>query len=242
MTDDGFILVKTKKRNKRACTGRVSAHLQKETDCSVTKAIALRKILQASEEISVSKFLSGILATLDRALNQLGTTTVEEIVCYGLGHIAECVGARYQLSLLLSLKKHFSASTSVYDPRFYSIEIDILKQLAIGRLKVLDMSQVEVLRTLRHLISEIRYVSSDKKLQDSLLMRYILSQFRKYKETDQQLCKAREEMKFMAQSYLCYLQSQKRYEEIHNHYHAKGERSVTETANMLGFKLPHDPK
>ena len=104
------------------------------------------------------------------------------------------------------------------------------------------MSQSGVLRTVRHLISEIRFISSEKKVQDSLLVKYIMSQFRKYQETDQQLCKAQEEMKFLAQSYLCYLQSQRRYEEIHNQYHAKGERSVQETADMLGFKLPHDPK
>jgi hypothetical protein len=99
-----------------------------------------------------------------------------------------------------------------------------------------------VVRTLRQLVSEVRHISSEKKLQDSLLIKYIMMQFRKYKETDQQLCKAQEEMKFLASSYLCYLRSQRRYEEIHNQYHAKGERSVKETANMVGFKLPHDPK
>jgi len=104
------------------------------------------------------------------------------------------------------------------------------------------MTQIGVIRTLRQLMSEIRYISSEKKLQDSILVKYIMMQFQKYKETDQQLCKAQEEMKFLASSYLCYLRSQRRYEEIHNQYHAKGERSVKETANMMGFKLPHDPK
>lgn len=104
------------------------------------------------------------------------------------------------------------------------------------------MSQREIVRTLRNLVSEIRHISSEKKLKESLLVQYIVSQFRRHQQTDQQLCKAREEMKFMAQSYLCYLQSQRRYDEIHNQYHSKGERSVRDTADMLGFKLPHDPK
>lgn len=104
------------------------------------------------------------------------------------------------------------------------------------------MSHREIISTLRQLISEIRYISSEKKLHDSLLVKYIMMQFHKYKETDQQLCKAQEEMKFLALSYLCYLQSQRRFEEIHNQYHAKGERSVKETADMVGFKLPKDPK
>lgn len=103
-------------------------------------------------------------------------------------------------------------------------------------------TQQGIIRNLYHLLSEIRYISSEKHLRDSLLFNYVMKQFRKYKETDQQLCKAREEMKFLSETYLCYLRSQRRYEEIHNQYHAKGERSVKETADMVGFKLPHDPK
>lgn len=99
-----------------------------------------------------------------------------------------------------------------------------------------------IVRTLRQLLSEIRHISSENKRQDSLLIKYIMMQFHKHKETDQQLCKAQEEMKFLASSYLCYLQSQRRYEAIYNQYHAKGERSVRETADMVGFKLPHDTK
>lgn len=104
------------------------------------------------------------------------------------------------------------------------------------------MSHREVVRTLRQLVSEIRYVSSEKRLQDSLLIKYIMMQFRKYKVTDQQLCKAQEELKFLVSSYHCYLRSQRRFSEIHNQYHAKGERSVKETADTMGFKLPQDPK
>lgn len=104
------------------------------------------------------------------------------------------------------------------------------------------MSHTEIVRTLRQLMFEIRYFNSEKKLSDSLLVRYIMMQFHKYKETDQQLCKAQEEMKFLASSYLCYLQSQRRYKEICDQYHVKGERSIKETADMMGFKLPHDPK
>lgn len=103
-------------------------------------------------------------------------------------------------------------------------------------------NQQGIIRNIYHLLSEIRYISSEKKLRDSLLFNYIMKHYHKYRETDQQLCKAREEMKFMSETYLCYLRSQRRYEEIYNQYHGKGERSVKETADMLGFKLPHDPK
>ncbi|KAK9758449.1 hypothetical protein QE152_g607 [Popillia japonica] len=67
-------------------------------------------------------------------------------------------------------------------------------------------------------------------------------QYRKHYTTDEQLCKSREEMKFMANTYLCYLRSSRLHKEINEEFHGKGERSVGETASMLGFKLPHDPK
>lgn len=52
----------------------------------------------------------------------------------------------------------------------------------------------------------------------------------------------REEMDFMAKTFLCYLRSSRLSHEIHDEFHGKGERTVAETARMVGFKLPHDPK
>ncbi|XP_022899882.1 protein FMC1 homolog isoform X2 [Onthophagus taurus] len=96
---------------------------------------------------------------------------------------------------------------------------------------------------LRNIISEMRHtLPSNKKLNENLTMRYILSQFRKHQLTDQQYCKANEEMKFMATSYLCYLRSGRLQKKISAEFHGKGERTVSETAKMVGFKLPHDPK
>lgn len=33
-----------------------------------------------------------------------------------------------------------------------------------------------------------------------------------------------------------------RYQELHAEYHGRGERTVKETADLVGFKLPHDPR
>ncbi|KAK7871751.1 hypothetical protein R5R35_014019 [Gryllus longicercus] len=104
------------------------------------------------------------------------------------------------------------------------------------------MSSKSVIPVLRSLLSEYRQASSYTKLQESPLVSFILQQYKKYKVTDQQLCKAQEEMNFIAESYLCYLKSQRCYEEKWKMYHAKGERSVRDTADLVGFKLPHDPK
>ncbi|XP_048507235.1 uncharacterized protein LOC105688410 isoform X2 [Athalia rosae] len=98
------------------------------------------------------------------------------------------------------------------------------------------------LKILRSLISEIRHVAREKKMEDNIMVQYILQQSRIHRETSEVLCKAREELKFLGQTYLNYLQAQRKYEEIRKHYAGRGERSVQETADLVGFKLPHDPK
>lgn len=95
----------------------------------------------------------------------------------------------------------------------------------------------------RSLIHELRQTSPNGIMsKDSLVLKYISSQFRKYQTTDQQLCKAREEMQFLGNTYLCYLKSLRKQDDILKHFKGSGERTVKETADMVGFKLPHDPK
>lgn len=101
---------------------------------------------------------------------------------------------------------------------------------------------VTKINTLRQIIAEMRNALPKNSLKDNLALQYIFAQYRKYKTTSQQLCKDREEMEFIANSYLCYLKSLRLEQEIHQEFHGRGERSVRETANLVGFKLPHDPK
>ena len=53
---------------------------------------------------------------------------------------------------------------------------------------------------------------------------------------------AAQEMNHLVDTYATYLSSQRKWQEVHTEYHAKGERTVSETARLVGFKLPHDPK
>lgn len=94
----------------------------------------------------------------------------------------------------------------------------------------------------RNLLREVRHNNFTSRKGNSELANYILTQCYKHQVTDEQVCKAREEMKFLAETYLCYLRSQRLFEEIHRKYQGKGERSIKETAEIVGFKLPHDPK
>lgn len=95
----------------------------------------------------------------------------------------------------------------------------------------------------RSLLNELRLASPSGKLKkDSMVYKYITNQFEKHQTTDQTLCKAKEEMKFLGETYLCYLRSLRKFDEIQKVYKGKGERSIKDTADMVGFKLPHDPK
>lgn len=95
----------------------------------------------------------------------------------------------------------------------------------------------------RSLLNELRLNSRNGQLnRESLAYKYITNQFEKHQATDEILCKAKEEMKFLGETYLCYLSSLRKYTQIQQEYMGQGERSVKQTADMAGFKLPHDPK
>lgn len=104
------------------------------------------------------------------------------------------------------------------------------------------MSQSSVVHVLRRLLQEIRKITPSRKLKDALIVPFILKESRKYQITDTQLCKQKNEMVYLADSYRCYLESSRRYRELLEKYQGKGERSIKQTADMVGFKLPHDPK
>lgn len=97
-------------------------------------------------------------------------------------------------------------------------------------------------QVMRKLLKEIRNVTPSQKLKDSLMASHVLQLADKYKVTDAQLCKKKDEMIFVADTYRCYLESSRRYKDILEKYHTRGERTVKQTADMVGFKLPHDPK
>lgn len=98
------------------------------------------------------------------------------------------------------------------------------------------------IKIVRSLVREIRRVSQNKSTKENAMLQYIMEQAHIHKETSQVLCKAREELKNLAEMYLCYLKSQQTCKDIHKQYAGKGERSIKETADLVGFKLPHDPK
>lgn len=98
------------------------------------------------------------------------------------------------------------------------------------------------IKIVRSLVQQLRRVSQNKSTKENAMLQYIMEQAHGHKETSEVLCKAREELKNLAEMYLCYLKSQQMRKDIHKQYAGKGERSIQETADLVGFKLPHDPK
>jgi hypothetical protein len=97
-------------------------------------------------------------------------------------------------------------------------------------------------KTFRSILNELRLVSPNGTIKDSLAAQYVITQFRKYQTTDEQLCKEKDEMLFLGQTYNCYLHSIRNLKKINDEYKGAGERTIRDTANLVGFKLPHDPK
>lgn len=56
-----------------------------------------------------------------------------ELVCFGIGHVAECNISRFQLAFLLCLKNVLGVvKVFIHDPILYTSECEILKKLGLG--------------------------------------------------------------------------------------------------------------
>jgi len=105
-------------------------------------------------------------------------------------------------------------------------------------------------QVLRQILREVRLNMTasnkqpTKKVEVSSLplTNHILAQYRRHAVTEKQHCKANQELNHLASNYATYLTSQRLWLDVHQEYHAKSERTVADTAKIVGFKLPHDPK
>lgn len=98
------------------------------------------------------------------------------------------------------------------------------------------------LKGLRCLTSELRHTfGPGTKLRDTRITQYVLNQYRKNQTTEKQHCKAAQEMTYLADSYATYLQSQRKWRELHDEYQNRKELTVEEAANKVGLRLPQEP-
>ncbi|RWS23451.1 UPF0562 protein C7orf55-like protein [Leptotrombidium deliense] len=93
---------------------------------------------------------------------------------------------------------------------------------------------ISVLRCISH---EIRRSTAQKNVVNNPSLRFLVNEYRKYETTDERVCKPKREMHFIAETILCYLNSTREARALHQKYYGKGERSVEETAKLLGFEI-----
>ncbi|XP_012373871.2 protein FMC1 homolog [Dasypus novemcinctus] len=97
--------------------------------------------------------------------------------------------------------------------------------------------------TLRGLLRELRYLSAatGRPYRDTAAYRYLVKSFRAHRVTSEKLCRAQHELHFQASTYLCLLRSIREHVALHQEFHGMGERSVEESAGLVGLKLPSQP-
>ncbi|XP_041531695.1 protein FMC1 homolog isoform X1 [Microtus oregoni] len=98
-------------------------------------------------------------------------------------------------------------------------------------------------RTLRGLLRELRYLNAatGRPYRDTAAYRYLVKAFRAHRVTSEKLCRAQHELHFQAATYLCLLRSIRQHVALHQEFHGKGERSVEESAGLVGLQLPRQP-
>jgi hypothetical protein len=98
------------------------------------------------------------------------------------------------------------------------------------------MQRLKILNLYKSLTREVR--------TDKTLFNLIRNEFRQSKVTSSKYCKEENEQFFIANAYLSYLRNTREYSFLKSKY-AKGERSIEESANIVGLRLPkqyHDEK
>ncbi|GFW13517.1 protein FMC1 homolog [Trichonephila clavipes] len=95
------------------------------------------------------------------------------------------------------------------------------------------------LSVLRGITHELRRANPNlKPVSQGLAFSYLINEYRRHQVTEKRTCKSAEELNTMAKTYLCYLRSLRENQELIERYHSHGERSIEETARLVGFSLP----
>ncbi|XP_060068069.1 protein FMC1 homolog [Ylistrum balloti] len=93
-------------------------------------------------------------------------------------------------------------------------------------------------RIFRELSREFRLIHPKVKLDDVPAFNYMTREFKKFRATGKLLCRAENEVQYVADAYRCMLQSTRKHEELIKLYGGKGDRSTEESANLVGLNLP----
>ncbi|GFT15745.1 protein FMC1 homolog [Nephila pilipes] len=106
----------------------------------------------------------------------------------------------------------------------------------------MNNSRSLTLSVLRGISQELRRANPNlKPVSQSIAFTYLINEYRRHQVTEKRTCKSAEELNIIAKTYLCYLKSLRENQELIDQYHSHGERSIEETARLVGFSLPKTP-
>ncbi|XP_064595048.1 protein FMC1 homolog [Liolophura sinensis] len=89
------------------------------------------------------------------------------------------------------------------------------------------------------LLKELRRVHP-KNAEESAAYSFVKDQFRKFQVTGEKTCRASNEVQHVAETYICFLQSARKFEELNMQYKGKGEATVEDSAHRVGLAVPGD--
>lgn len=98
---------------------------------------------------------------------------------------------------------------------------------------------------LRNLYRELRPTvnAPQKHVHQTQLWKYIVGLCRDCRNfTPGEVALVKKNLESTGRSYLFYLQAAREYHRISDEYKGVGERTAEDTAKMLGFKMPNEPK
>ncbi|XP_034940535.1 SRR1-like protein [Chelonus insularis] len=128
---DGFQVVRRGRFGRRRFVPRVPGPVRDIVEPEIDTERLLRTVLDAVISLRNSPYRQIIYNGLAESLNILNKEVIPEIVCYGLGNFSECRAAKYQLAALLTIKSRYQSRVHLYDPVFFSKEIEVLKTLGL---------------------------------------------------------------------------------------------------------------
>ena len=131
MEADGFTIVKNKKKKQtNGFHERRTTILSSESIEIIFDSEALKKrINSAVIDVESSEYFVQVVETVQSSVNH-SIISLDSVYCFGLGHFADSVTAKYQLALLLAIASRLRLRPQqvfISDPIFYKGEVEFLK-------------------------------------------------------------------------------------------------------------------
>lgn len=82
------------------------------------------------------------------------------------------------------------------------------------------------------------YMFQDVSITKDASLRHMVNLMRENQVTEKRFCRPQDHYKYFAETYLTYLKSSRMEGELVSKYFNKGERSIKDSARLVGLELP----